>query len=219
MSRCCTTTTEINCECQLFRTFSLAHLTTVGYTEFGAWTQSFWLAAKKFEAWQRDARVSFALSHAPCLLAIPFGAFYVCFLMYCFHQCFPNEFPRDSPRCAAIFQNCERLCWTYCMYTTFPKRSFLSVTFQSLALLCRSQKTLGTNGLSNASKTHVKGTEENSKQARSVRDFFPRMELLTLSRAFGSLKMRKVNHFSLFCKSCFVLFLTLIMALRFHAAP
>ena len=28
-----------------------------------------------------------------------------------------------------------------------------------------------------------------------------------------------MNHFSLFCKSCLVLFLTLIMALQFYAAP
>jgi len=31
--------------------------------------------------------------------------------------------------------------------------------------------------------------------------------------------MYKINHFSLFCKSCLVEFLTLLMAFRFYAVP
>ena len=56
--------------------------------------------------------------------------------------------------------------------------------------------------------------------ALTFRDFVPRFELLTLFRDFRkSLKMCKINHFSLFCKSRLVLFLTFIMALRFYATP
>jgi len=50
-------------------------------------------------------------------------------------------------------------------------------------------------------------------------DFVPRLEPLTFLGIFGSLKMRKMSYFSLFYKSCLVQFLTLIMALRFYAAP
>ena len=47
-----------------------------------------------------------------------------------------------------------------------------------------------------------------------------RLELLTLFRDFRkSMKMCKMNYFSLFCKSYLVLFLTFIMAFRFYAAP
>jgi len=53
--------------------------------------------------------------------------------------------------------------------------------------------------------------------------FVPRLELLTLLGIFRDflkgLKMSKMKHFSIFCKLCLVLFLTLIMALRFYAAP
>ena len=54
----------------------------------------------------------------------------------------------------------------------------------------------------------------------AFRDFVPRLELLILYRDFRKgLKISKMNNFSLFCKLCLVLFLTLIMALRFYAAP
>jgi len=56
--------------------------------------------------------------------------------------------------------------------------------------------------------------------ALTFRNFVPRLERLTVFRDFRkSLKMCKMNHFSLFCKSCSVLFLTLTMALRLYAAP
>jgi len=52
--------------------------------------------------------------------------------------------------------------------------------------------------------------------ALTFRDFVSRLELFNLFRDFRkSLKMCKMNHFSLYCKSCLVLFLTLIMVLRF----
>jgi len=55
--------------------------------------------------------------------------------------------------------------------------------------------------------------------ALTFKDFVPRLELLTHFRDFRkSLQMSKMNHLSLFCKSCLVLFLTLIMALRFYVA-
>jgi len=45
-------------------------------------------------------------------------------------------------------------------------------------------------------------------------------KLLTRCRDFRkSLKMRKMNHFSLFCKSCLVVFLTILTALWFYAVP
>jgi len=61
--------------------------------------------------------------------------------------------------------------------------------------------------------------------ALTFRDFVPRLEPLTLFRDMGivkdfpeSIKMCKMNYFSLFCKSYLVLFSTFIMALRFYAA-
>ena len=66
--------------------------------------------------------------------------------------------------------------------------------------------------------------------ALTFRNFVPRLELLALLWDFlgikgflrdfqKSMKMCKMNYFSLFWKSYLVLFLTFITALRFYAAP
>ena len=60
--------------------------------------------------------------------------------------------------------------------------------------------------------------------ALTFRDFVLRLELLApfwgLFRDFRkSMKMCKMNYFSLFWKSYLVLFLTFITALRFYVAP